>query len=545
MECSNPFVHTLDLPLIQKVKILLFGVTLLPIRLCFALICLTLTSLLAYIGLYGLSIEDINRTSFTGWRLYCRKVICGILRIMFFVCGFHYVKVIGKQASPSEARILCVAPHSSFFDALAVIMMDAPSVVAKADTSSIPFWGSLIKLTQPVLVHRNDPNSRQNTIKHIKERSCSENDWQQVLIYPEGTCTNRSSYITFRPGAFLPGVAVQPVIIRYDNNYDTVTWTWEGFPAWKVIVYSLSQFHINCSIEFMDPYIPSHEEIADAKLFANNVRQVMAKKVGIPTTDCNYFDYLRIEKSKRRCRALQKLQRKFDTSLLDMTNFVEDIAEDGVANESAKVELCERLGVSVEMVEVNTVVECLVLEETVGGEGDSVSLFDLRDLRLAILVATSTDGLNTLLDNCFRLFDRSLGDASIAKVTCTKILQKHLFLSSKEANEVSESLHECEVIMKSDLIAYITVTKPNHLKVLKAAEDTLIVNMTDLLAKTAGLTAERMAAKLEKYAASGSSLVSDMSATVAAGREKVSVVLTSAASSLHKRMDSYSEKKKE
>ena len=50
--------------------------------------------------------------------------------------------------------------------------------------------------------------------------------------------------------------------------------------------------------------------------------------------------------------------------------------------------------------------------------------------------------------------------------------------------------------------------------------------MTDLLTKTAGLTAERMAAKLEKYAASGSSLVSDMSATVAAGREKVSDVIT-------------------
>ena len=82
------------------------------------------------------------------------KVIRGILRVMFFVCGFHYVKVIGKQASPREARILTVAPHSTFFDALAVALMGAPSVVAKAETSSIPFWGSLIKYTQPVLVHR-------------------------------------------------------------------------------------------------------------------------------------------------------------------------------------------------------------------------------------------------------------------------------------------------------------------------------------------------------------------------------------------------------
>jgi len=77
-----------------------------------------------------------------------------ILRFMFFVCGFHRVKIIGKQAGPNQARILAVAPHSTFFDALAVVVMGAPSVVAKAETNSIPFWGSLIKLTQPVLVHR-------------------------------------------------------------------------------------------------------------------------------------------------------------------------------------------------------------------------------------------------------------------------------------------------------------------------------------------------------------------------------------------------------
>ena len=67
-------------------------------------------------------------------------------------------------------------------------------------------------------------------------------------------------------------MAVQPVIIRYENTYDTVTWTWEGFPAWKCIVYSLGQFHLSCSIQFMEPYVPSDEEIKDAKLFANNVR---------------------------------------------------------------------------------------------------------------------------------------------------------------------------------------------------------------------------------------------------------------------------------
>ncbi len=70
------------------------------------------------------------------------------------MCGFHRVKIVGQQASPEEAKILAVAPHSTFFDALPVVLMGAPSVVAKAETNNMPFWGSIIKYTQPVLVHR-------------------------------------------------------------------------------------------------------------------------------------------------------------------------------------------------------------------------------------------------------------------------------------------------------------------------------------------------------------------------------------------------------
>ena len=94
-------------------------------------------------------------------------------------------------------------------------MMGAPSVVAKDETRHVPAFGSLIRYTQPLLVHRTDPDSRRNTIRTMQERSEAGKGWQQVLIFPEGTCTNRSCLIPFRLGAFIPGVPVQPVIIRY------------------------------------------------------------------------------------------------------------------------------------------------------------------------------------------------------------------------------------------------------------------------------------------------------------------------------------------
>lgn len=59
---------------------------------------------------------------------------------------------------------------------------------------------ALIEFTQPVLVKREDPNSRVNTIKEIQRRAQTKGEWPQIVIFPEGTCTNRSCLITFKQG---------------------------------------------------------------------------------------------------------------------------------------------------------------------------------------------------------------------------------------------------------------------------------------------------------------------------------------------------------
>ena len=94
---------------------------------------------------------------------------------------------------------------------------------------NVNYFAELISYTQPVYVWREDPNSRQNTIKEIVRRTTSTSEeWQQILIFPEGTCTNRTGLITFKLGAFYPAVPIQPVCIRYPNRLDTLSWTWQG-----------------------------------------------------------------------------------------------------------------------------------------------------------------------------------------------------------------------------------------------------------------------------------------------------------------------------
>lgn len=71
-------------------------------------------------------------------------IICTVMRALFVAGGFHWVTVKGKQATSKEAPVLAVAPHSSYSDALAVIYLGAPSVVAKGETGQIPFLGSTL-----------------------------------------------------------------------------------------------------------------------------------------------------------------------------------------------------------------------------------------------------------------------------------------------------------------------------------------------------------------------------------------------------------------
>lgn len=62
---------------------------------------------------------------------------------------------------------------------------------------------ALLAFTQPVLVQREDPNSRQNTVKEIQRRAKAGGDWPQIIIFPEGTCTNRTCLISYKLGNIL------------------------------------------------------------------------------------------------------------------------------------------------------------------------------------------------------------------------------------------------------------------------------------------------------------------------------------------------------
>uniref|UniRef100_A0A9J8AF20 EF-hand domain-containing protein n=1 Tax=Cyprinus carpio carpio TaxID=630221 RepID=A0A9J8AF20_CYPCA len=205
-----------------------------------------------------------------------------IMRVMWFAGGFHWISIKGRQALPAEAPILTLGPHSSYFDAIPVTMTMA-SIVMKAESKDIPVWGTLIKYIRPVFVSRSDQDSRRKTVEEIKRRARSGGDWPQIMIFPEGTCTNRTCLITFKPGAFIPAVPVQPVVIRYPNKLvRLMTLYTDSHRRVFSVLFSFSQY--------LPIYSPSEEEKKNPALFAHNVRRLMAKALQVPVTDYSYED---------------------------------------------------------------------------------------------------------------------------------------------------------------------------------------------------------------------------------------------------------------
>ncbi|XP_059760879.1 lysophosphatidylcholine acyltransferase 2 isoform X2 [Balaenoptera ricei] len=226
----NPFVQRTRLGAARRIQIFFLGIILLPIR----ALLLALILLLAwpFAAISTACCPEKLAHPITGWKRKINQPVLKFLgRAMFFSMGF-IVTVKGKIASPVEAPIFVVAPHSTFFDGIACVVAGLPSIVSRHENVQVPLIGR----------------------------------------------------------AFIPGVPVQPILLRYPNKLDTVTWTWQGYTFIQLCVLTCCQPFTKVEVEFMPVQIPNDEEKSDPVLFASRVRNLMAEALRIPITDHTYED---------------------------------------------------------------------------------------------------------------------------------------------------------------------------------------------------------------------------------------------------------------
>ncbi|XP_013919404.1 PREDICTED: lysophosphatidylcholine acyltransferase 2-like, partial [Thamnophis sirtalis] len=135
----NPFVQETRLDAKEKTWVFFLGLILLPLRAAFIVLLLLLAW--PFVLLATSCTNEKGSAPLRGWRRTISKIGLHIFgRALFFAMGFQ-VKVKGKVASPQEAPILVVAPHSSFFDSIVCAVAGLPSVVSKEENIWVPIFG--------------------------------------------------------------------------------------------------------------------------------------------------------------------------------------------------------------------------------------------------------------------------------------------------------------------------------------------------------------------------------------------------------------------
>lgn len=282
---ENPFISKLKVTRWDKCRIILLCF-LIPFRMMILGSSLIVACAIAKLFLIGY-IEVEPLIPFRGLRKLGQEFMYILCRICAFSCGFHDIKI--KGALSPETRIIVAAPHSSFIDIFATMLVGHHSAVTRTENVKSYFIGNCIRLMQPTEVQREAKDSKIYGIKEIKRRA-NTMEWPPTLIFPEGTCTNRESLIFFKPGAFYPGLPVQPMILRYKDDMDYASWTVIGRNALSLLCLMMTRLNNKMELEILPVYKPSQEEINDPFLYARNVRERVAKVDNTPVTDHSYED---------------------------------------------------------------------------------------------------------------------------------------------------------------------------------------------------------------------------------------------------------------
>ncbi|XWS25728.1 hypothetical protein CRYUN_Cryun27aG0092600 [Craigia yunnanensis] len=287
-----------ELPLKEKLLLGIALVTLLPLRIVLGMTVLVVYYLICRIcTLFSApnqeEEEQEDYAHLGGWR---RAVIVRsgrfLSRSLLFLVGFYWIKETHKDSSNTEENSktegnnqleeqerpgAIVSNHVSYLDILYHMSSSFPSFVAKRSVAKIPLVGLISKCLGCVYVQRESKSSDSKGVAGVvtdRVREAHQNkSAPMMMLFPEGTTTNGDFLLPFKTGAFLARAPVVPVILRYPYQRFS--------PAWD----SISALVNHMEVTRFPVYYPSQQEKDDPKLYANNVRRLMASEGNLILSD--------------------------------------------------------------------------------------------------------------------------------------------------------------------------------------------------------------------------------------------------------------------
>ena len=287
----NPFeLKPLSFSWRDRLKMTVVGVVLFPAR------AIALVSSMVGIATisYVCTIGHDEAKPLPPWRRALITPIQPLARIILWSLGFWRIKVtrMAGSAPPGGMGVLAAAPHFSLMDPIVLAWLELPCSVSKKEVRALPVVGSVAAALQCIFVNRKDPESKRKTAHAIIERGQSaaaggSEAWPPVLVFPEGTCTNGRALISFKAGAFLPGVPVQPVALRYLHGEHGLSLAACTDEAESRLLYAMLQLSNSLEVIYLPLHHPSKGEVDDKALFAASVRDELAAHLEVRTRDSN------------------------------------------------------------------------------------------------------------------------------------------------------------------------------------------------------------------------------------------------------------------
>ncbi|XP_014502831.1 lysophospholipid acyltransferase LPEAT1 [Vigna radiata var. radiata] len=300
-----------ELPTREKVLLGVALVTLVPVR----VVAITTILLLYYficrvctMGSVPNRVEEHQEdyAHIVGWR---RIVIVqsgrALSRLMLFVFGFYWIthtyrippahvenstptneQENNAQSEDTRPGVI-ISNHVSYLDILYHMYASFPSFVAKRSVAKLPLLGLISKCLGCVLVQRESKSSDFKGVSAVvteRIREAHQNpSAPTMMLFPEGTTTNGEFLLPFKTGGFLAKAPVLPVILTY--RYQRFSPAWESISGVRHVIFILCQFVNYMEVIQLPTYYPSQQEQDDPKLYANNVRRLMASEGNLILSD--------------------------------------------------------------------------------------------------------------------------------------------------------------------------------------------------------------------------------------------------------------------
>lgn len=292
----DPFSYDGRVTVYECLKRSLVLVFLFPLRLVIFVLSAVLVWILAFLGTRGVPLEEEHSVwqhhkAFPRWRALLLSPLVVLIRIVLWCAGFWYIRVIDHRREKSvKPQLMVVAPHVSMLDMLVMMyVFPGSGFVGLRAVTQIPLVRDLGTASQGVFIDASDEKSRDVAKAAIEARAGPHWSGHSISIFPEGTITNGQALIQFRMGAFVPGKPVLPVVLHYPWRNWNIAWVGRNrTPTWFMRL--MLQVTNHCVVEILDVYYPSAEEQADPQAYAGAVRNLMAKKLDLPTTNHSYTD---------------------------------------------------------------------------------------------------------------------------------------------------------------------------------------------------------------------------------------------------------------